>query len=85
MKRSTKQPFMDIISRRRQGNEQFQFGGFRLASLLLTDDVAVLGLSGCVLQLSQDLQPSVKRPRISTSKSETRVFSFKRLLSPSWG
>ena len=44
--------FMDRISRRSQGVEGVQFGDLRIGSLLFADDVVLLALSGCDLQLS---------------------------------
>uniref|UniRef100_A0A8C1ILG2 Reverse transcriptase domain-containing protein n=1 Tax=Cyprinus carpio TaxID=7962 RepID=A0A8C1ILG2_CYPCA len=74
--------FMDRISRRSQGPEGVRFGDHMISSLLFADDVVMLASSG------QDLQRALGRfaaecevaeMRISTSKSEAIVLSWKRV------
>ena len=57
-----------------------QFGGLRIASLLLADDVVLMAPSACDLQQSQDrfaAKCEAAGMRISTSKSEAMVLSRK--------
>uniref|UniRef100_A0A8C9VV72 ribonuclease H n=1 Tax=Scleropages formosus TaxID=113540 RepID=A0A8C9VV72_SCLFO len=77
--------FMDRISRRSQGTEGVCFGGRRISSLLFADDVVLLASS------NQDLQCALEKfaaeceaagMRISTSKSETTVLSWKKVDCP---
>ena len=69
-------------SRHSQRVEGFQFGGLRISSLLFADDVVLLAPSDGDLQLSLELfaaECEVAGMRISTSKSETMVLSWKRV------
>uniref|UniRef100_A0A6Q2ZQA7 54 kDa nucleoporin n=1 Tax=Esox lucius TaxID=8010 RepID=A0A6Q2ZQA7_ESOLU len=76
---------MDRISRRSQGPEGVRFGDHTISSLLFADDVVVLAPS------NQGLQHALGRfaaeceavgMKISTSKSEAMVLSWKRVACP---
>ena len=75
--------FLNNIPRGIQGAERAQFVDLRITSLLFADNLALLAFrsdwSGS--------QPNVKQQgmRISTSKSETRVLSWKKVRLPSLG
>ena len=79
--------FMDRISRRSQGPERVWFRSHWISSLLLVDDVVLLG------PLSQDLQHvlgwfaakcEAAGMKISTSKSEAMVFDRKKVACSHW-
>ncbi|KAK0133573.1 putative uncharacterized transposon-derived protein F52C9.6 [Merluccius polli] len=72
----------DIVDRHSQGVEGVRFGDLRIGSLLFADDVVLLASS------DRDLQPSLDwfaaeckaaGMRVSTSKSESMVFNWKRV------
>ena len=76
---------MARISRCSQGVEGVQFGDLRIRSLLFADDVVLLASSGRDLQLSLErfaAECEAAGMRISTSKSETMVLSWKRVECP---
>uniref|UniRef100_A0A3B3QX38 Reverse transcriptase domain-containing protein n=1 Tax=Paramormyrops kingsleyae TaxID=1676925 RepID=A0A3B3QX38_9TELE len=74
--------FMDRISRCSQGVEGVRFGDIRIRSLLFADDVALLASSDRDLRLSLEqfaAECEEAGMKISTSKSETMVLSWKRV------
>ena len=73
------------FSRCSQGVEGVRFGDLRIGSLPFADDVVMLALSGCDLQLSLErfaAECEAAGMRISTTKSETMVLSRKRVECP---
>ena len=74
--------FMDRISSCSQAVEGVKFGGLWIGSLLFADDVVMLASSNRDLQLSLGrfaAKCEAVGMRISTSKSEAMVLSWKRM------